>query len=107
MNFNRYRVQQMCENAVGCSDISKWPSYQRDFENLCLNHNQAIAFQMALFSDAEELFSKGLLSLCEAIIERQVLHMKIKSTYFLILFLSLMIIGCASFSRASSLRLNC
>jgi hypothetical protein len=67
MNFNRLRVQQSMEKCVGCNDIEKWGSYRTSLENYNLSKSDESALRYELSLDAEDIYFKGILSICEAL----------------------------------------
>ena len=67
MSFERYRVQVQIENDLGCYDLSLWSDFRSDLENYTLDDNKELHLREALRRDAEDVFFKGMLSLCEAI----------------------------------------
>ena len=69
MSFNRFRVQEYIEGAVGCNSIENWHSYRGKLEEYQLPEQDEEIVKGDLLSDGEDLFYKGLLSLGEGLVE--------------------------------------
>lgn len=67
MNFNRLRIQQSIEKYVGCNDTEKWSSYRKLLENYHLSNIDESTLRYELSLDAEDIYFKGILSVCEAL----------------------------------------
>ena len=69
MSFERFRVQEFIENAIGCTELTKWPSYRARLEAYTLPQADEDEARTSLLKDGEDLFYKGLLSLGEGLVE--------------------------------------
>jgi hypothetical protein len=67
MSFERLRVQEYVESALGCTDLNNWPSYRASLEAYTLPHQDESQVRKNLLDDGEDLFYKGLLSLGEGL----------------------------------------
>jgi len=67
MSFDRFRVQEYIESAVGCEDLNNWPNFRTSLEAYTLPHQDENQVRKNLLDDGEDLFYKGLLSLGEGL----------------------------------------
>lgn len=67
MSFERLKTQVYVEKLCGCTDLAKWGSYQRTLRQTTLTKSQCQDLQILAKSDAQEIYVKGLITLCEAI----------------------------------------
>ena len=67
MSFERHRVQVQIENLLGCPSKEAWPSFKDSLVNYSVNMDDEVILKAELLKDAEDIFFKGILSLCEAI----------------------------------------
>ena len=67
MNFSRLRVQQSIEKCVGCSNVDGWATYKTSLEKYNLSKIDETALKYDLTLDAQDIYFKGMLSICEAL----------------------------------------
>lgn len=69
MSFERFRVQEFVESAIGCVCLDNWPNYRERLEAYTLPHQDEDKARKKLLRDGEDLYYKGLLSLGEGLVE--------------------------------------
>jgi hypothetical protein len=67
MNFDRFRTQVAIELELGCSDLSKWTSYNQAFTNFEIDEDRKQILLQELKDDALDLYFKGVHSISNAI----------------------------------------
>lgn len=67
MNFNRFRVQSAIELEIGCTDLTKWVSYNRQFKEYKVNSSNRDRLISELKGDASDIYFKALFSLSDAL----------------------------------------
>jgi hypothetical protein len=89
MSFERYRVQARCEELVGAKDLDDWMRKREVFENLTLSEEHCRILVGDLRNDANDVYFKGLLSLCEGIrsINRKVYSWATVKLYYSVFYL--------------------
>ncbi len=89
MSFERFRTQLECEKIVGCTSLDKWNSYKASFERVSLHSDKVTILISALLEDANTLYFKGILSLCESIssINRHLYSWATVKAYYSIFYL--------------------
>lgn len=67
MSFDRFKVQTAIELELGCTDLSKWKDYKRNFKQLVITNNLKDKLLLELKADACDLYFKAIFSIADAI----------------------------------------